>query len=90
MPNPTEQIRILLTLNFYAGWWKNGAKVSLPESLKSHVAQLEAHGGIKYAVEWVPDEGFDYLSSKFSNNFSSDLHPEVWDKIAHVKTAKGY
>lgn len=106
MPNPSDEIRILLTLNYYAGyvwlkdmllgcaeafrWFKNGALVPFPVSLKPHVAAMENSAGIKIAAEWIPDEEYDYLSSKFSNNFSSVLRPEVWAKIAHVKTAKGY
>jgi hypothetical protein len=90
MPNPTDNVRILLTINYYAGWFKNGALITFPESLKDHVAALEEHGGIKIAATFEPDQEFHYLNSKFSNNFSSVLHPEVWEKIAHVKTAKGY
>lgn len=90
MPNPTHNIRILLTINYYAGWFKNGALITFPESLRSHVESLEKYGGIKIAATYEPDEGFHYLNSKFSNNFSSVLHPEVWEKIAHVKSAKGY
>ncbi|GFZ50300.1 hypothetical protein JCM24511_08056 [Saitozyma sp. JCM 24511] len=90
MPNPSDEVRILLTLNYYAGWFKNGALVPFPLSMKPHVAAMESSAGIKIAAEWIPDEEFDYLSSKFSNNFSSVLRPEVWAKIAHVKTAKGY
>ena len=90
MGNPTSNVRILLTINYYARWFKNGALVTFPESLRSHVATLEEYGGIKIAATYEPDEGFNYLESKFSNNFSSVLHPEVWEKIAHVKTAKGY
>lgn len=26
----------------------------------------------------------------FSNNFSSVLHPEAWEKVVYVKTVKGY
>ncbi|TPX16156.1 uncharacterized protein E0L32_004151 [Thyridium curvatum] len=90
MPNPSDQVRILLTINYYAGWFKNGALVSFPESLRPHVEELERYANIKIAANYEPDEGYDYLNSKFSNNFSSVLHPEAWEKIAHVKTAKGY
>jgi hypothetical protein len=90
MGNPTNNVRILLTINYYAGWFKNGAMVSFPASLRSHVAALEEYGSIKIAATYEPDEGFKYLESGFSNNFSSVLHPEVWEKITHVKTAKGY
>ncbi len=90
MPNPSDEARILLTMNYYAGWFKNGALVSFPESLRSHVNSLEKYAGIKIAAKYEPDDSFHYLGSKFSNNFSSVLHPEVWEKIAHVKTAKGY
>jgi hypothetical protein len=90
MPSPTDTVRILLTINYYAAWFKNGALVSFPESLRSHITSLEKYAGIKIAASYEPDEGFDYLSSKFSNNFSSVLHHEVWEKISHVKTAKGY
>ena len=90
MPNPTNNVRILLTINYYAGWFKNGALIAFPESLRDHVSMLEKHAGIKIAATYEPDEGFNYLDSKFSNNFSSILHPEAWEKIAHVKTAKGY
>lgn len=90
MPNPTDTVRILLTINYYAGWFKNGALITFPESLKSHVIALEEYAGIKIAATYEPDEKFNYMDSKFSNNFSSVLHPEVWEKIAHVKTAKGY
>lgn len=90
MPNPSDQVRILLTINCYAGWFKNGALVSFPESLRPHVEELERYANIKIAANYEPDEGYDYLNSKFSNNFSSVLHPEAWEKIAHVKTAKGY
>ena len=90
MPNPTNNIRILLTINYYAGWFKNGAEVHFPESLREHVEKMEDFAGIKFAATYEPDAEFKYLESKFSNNFSSVLHPEVWEKIAHVKTAKGY
>ncbi|CAI6099415.1 unnamed protein product [Clonostachys chloroleuca] len=90
MGNPTDNVRILLTINYYAGWYRNGALVHFPESLKPHVESLEGYAGIKIAATYEPDNGFNYLESKFSNNFSSVLHPEVWEKIAHVKTAKGY
>ncbi|CAK7234499.1 hypothetical protein SEUCBS140593_008962 [Sporothrix eucalyptigena] len=90
MPNPSDEVRILLTMNYYAGWFKNGALVSFPESLKEHVESLEQYAGIKIAAKYEPEASFNYLESKFSNNFSSVLHPEVWEKIAHVKTAKGY
>ena len=45
---------------------------------------------MKIASEWVPDEGYNYLNIKFSNNFSSTLTPWVWEKIQHIKTVKGY
>ncbi|CAL5873496.1 uncharacterized protein PFLUO_LOCUS7775 [Penicillium psychrofluorescens] len=90
MPNPTDNVRILLTINYYAAWFKNGALITFPESLRSHVAALDEYAGIKFAATYEPDVGFNYLNSKFSNNFSSVLRPDVWEKIAHVKTAKGY
>lgn len=90
MGNPTDNVRILLTINYYAAWYRNGALVHFPESLKPHVESLEGYAGIKIAATYETDNGFNYLESKFSNNFSSVLHPEVWEKIARVKTAKGY
>lgn len=71
-------------------WYKNGVVTQMPESLKPTVAALEEYGGHKIAVEWVPDQGYDYLNIKFSNNFSSTLTPWVWEKIQHIKTVKGY
>lgn len=71
-------------------WYKNGVVTQLPESLKPTVEELEEYGQHKLAVEWVPDEGYDYLSIKFSNNFSSQLTPWVWERIQHIKTVKGY
>lgn len=80
-----------LTSNFsFHSWYKNGATTTLPESLRPTIEGLESYGQIKIAVNWVPDEGFDYLSLKFSNNFSSTLTPWVWERIQHVRTVKGY
>lgn len=90
MPNPTNNVRIMLAIVYYAAWYKNGVETPLPESLKPTVADLEAYANIKIATKWVPDEGYDYLGIKFSNNFSSTLTPWVWDKIKNVKTVKGY
>ncbi|KAL1852833.1 hypothetical protein VTK73DRAFT_9125 [Phialemonium thermophilum] len=88
MPNPTDKPRILLTFNYYAGWFKNGSKISFPESLRPHIAALEEYADIKIDGAYEPDEGYNYLNSKFSNNFTSVLHPETWEKVAHVKTVK--
>lgn len=62
----------------------------MPESLKPTIEALEDYGKIKIATQWVPDEGYNYLNIKFSNNFSSKLTPWVWERIQHVKTVKGY
>ena len=62
----------------------------MPVSLKPKVEELERYGDHKIAVDWVPDEGYNYLNIKFSNNFSSTLTPWVWEKIQHIKTVKGY
>ncbi|KAH8169821.1 phytanoyl-CoA dioxygenase (PhyH) domain-containing protein [Sarocladium implicatum] len=90
MPNPTQETRIMLAIVYYAAWYKNGVVTQMPESLKPTVEALEEYGQHKIAVEWVPDEGYDYLKIKFSNNFSSTLTPWVWEKIQHIKTVKGY
>lgn len=62
----------------------------MPESLRPTVEALEEYGQTKIAVDWVPDEGYNYLNIKFSNNFSSSLTPWVWERIQHVPTVKGY
>ncbi|KAH7309191.1 phytanoyl-CoA dioxygenase family protein [Stachybotrys elegans] len=90
MPNPTSETRIMLAIVYYAAWYKNGVVTQMPVSLKPTIEALEEYGQHKIAVEWVPDEGYDYLKIKFSNNFSSTLTPWVWEKIQHVKTVKGY
>ncbi|CAK7225131.1 hypothetical protein SBRCBS47491_005787 [Sporothrix bragantina] len=90
MPNPTNNVRIMLAIVYYAAWYKNGVETPLPLSLKPTVEELEKYAQIKIATKWVPDEGYDYLDIKFSNNFSSTLTPWVWDKIKNVKTVKGY
>lgn len=90
MPNPTQDVRIMLAIVYYAAWYKNGVMTPMPESLKPTVETLEESAQIKLAIQWVPDEGYDYLQTKFSNNFSSTLTPWVWEKIQHVKTVKGY
>jgi hypothetical protein len=71
-------------------WYKNGVVTPVPESLRPTIEALEEHSQIKIATQWVPDEGYNYLSIKFSNNFSSTLTPWVWEAIQHVKTVKGY
>lgn len=52
----------------------------MPESLKPTIHALEELVQQRYAVEWVPDKGYDYNDIQFKNNFSSLLEPEVWDK----------
>ncbi|XDG02423.1 hypothetical protein ABKA04_002038 [Annulohypoxylon sp. FPYF3050] len=90
MPNPTQDVRIMLAIVYYAAWYKNGVTTPMPESLKPTIEALEDYGKIKIATQWVPDEGYNYLNIKFSNNFSSTLTPWVWERIQHVKTVKGY
>ncbi|CRG86569.1 hypothetical protein PISL3812_03579 [Talaromyces islandicus] len=90
MPNPTQDVRIMLAIVYYASWYKNGAVISMPESLRPTIEMLEEYAQTKIAADWVPDEGFNYLNIKFSNNFSSTLTPWVWEKIQHVKSVKGY
>ncbi|CAK7239462.1 MAG: hypothetical protein STHCBS139747_000893 [Sporothrix thermara] len=90
MPNPTNNVRIMLAIVYYAAWYKNGVETPLPLSLKPTVEELEKYAQIKIATKWVPDDGYDYLDIKFSNNFSSTLTPWVWEKIKNVKTVKGY
>jgi hypothetical protein len=90
MPNPTQNVRIMLAIVYYAAWFKNGVVTPMPESLRPTVDMLEKYGQIKLAVDWVPDEGYNYLDIKFSNNFSSTIYPEIWERIAHIKTVKGY
>ncbi len=90
MPNPTSNTRIMLAIVYYAAWYKNGVVTPLPLSLKPTVEELEKYAQIKIAANWVPDEGYDYLDIKFSNNFSSTLTPWVWDRIKNVPTVKGY
>lgn len=62
----------------------------MPKSLRPTIEMLEEYAQSKIAADWVPDEGFNYLNIKFSNNFSSTLTPWVWEKIQHVKSVKGY
>ncbi|KAI5865654.1 hypothetical protein GGS23DRAFT_437052 [Durotheca rogersii] len=90
MPNPTQEVRIMLAIVYYAAWYKNGVVTPMPESLRPTIEALEEYGQIKIATEWVPDEGYNYLNIKFSNNFSSTLTPWVWEKIRHIKTVRGY
>lgn len=71
-------------------WYKNGALTQVPESLRPTIEALEEYGQHRLAVDYVPDEGYNYLEAKFSNNFSSTLTPWVWDRIKNVKTVKGY
>ncbi|KAH8898755.1 hypothetical protein GQ53DRAFT_877877 [Thozetella sp. PMI_491] len=70
MPNPTNNVRILLTINYYAGWFKNGALVSFPESLRSHVAALEKFADIKIAATFEQDDEFNYLDRKNNDEMS--------------------
>ncbi|KEZ42158.1 hypothetical protein SAPIO_CDS6212 [Scedosporium apiospermum] len=90
MPNPTNQIRIMLAIVYYAAWYKNGIVTPVPESLRPTIESLEEYGQAKIAVEYVPEDGYNYLNIKFSNNFSSTLTPWVWEKIKNVPTVKGY
>lgn len=90
MPNPTQNVRIMLAIVYYASWYKNGAVTPMAESLRPTVEKLEAYSDTKFKVDYVPDEGYNYLAIKFSNNFSSTLTPWVWDKIKNIPTVKGY
>jgi hypothetical protein len=60
----------------------------MPESLRPTIEMLEEYAQSNIAAEWVPDEGYDYLNIKFSNNFSSTLTPWVWERVQHVKGVK--
>lgn len=71
-------------------WYKNGVTTQVPHSLRPTIEALEEYGQHRLAVEYVPDKGYNYLETKFSNNFSSTLTPWVWDKVKNVKTVKGY
>ncbi|SPO01724.1 uncharacterized protein DNG_04397 [Cephalotrichum gorgonifer] len=90
MPNPTQETRIMLAIVYWAAWYKNGATIAVPRSLRPTIEGLEEYGQHKISVEYVPDEGYSYLNAKFSNNFSSTLTPWVWERIQNVKTVKGY
>jgi hypothetical protein len=39
----------------------------MPESLRSTIKTLEEYGHSKIAVEWVPDDGYNYLNIKRLN-----------------------
>lgn len=80
----------MLTTTREKRWYKNGVTTPMPVSLRPTIKGLEEYAKTKFAIDWVPDEGYDYLSIKFSNNFSSTLTPWVWQRIQHVKTVKGY
>lgn len=60
----------------------------MPESMRTLIKDLEETSQSKFAVDWVPDEGYDYLKNKFSRNFSSSLTPWIWEEIERLEAMK--
>lgn len=69
-------------------WYKNGLVTKMPESMRSLVKEIEDSTESKLAVEWVPDEGYNYLNNEFSRNFSSSLTPWIWEEIERLEVMK--
>ncbi|PCG97591.1 Phytanoyl-CoA dioxygenase [Penicillium occitanis (nom. inval.)] len=88
MPNPTKEVRIMLAIVYYAAWYKNELVINMPYSMKPLVKQIEESSESYIAVNWVPDEGYDYLRNEFSRNFSSSLTPEIWEEIERLEAIK--
>jgi len=85
VPNPSDDIRVMVAFVYFAKWYRNSMKQQLPIALKKTFEKLGAINDTLIPGEWVSDDSFKYLDSEFRNDFSSSVRPEPWERVKHVE-----
>ncbi len=60
----------------------------MPRSLQPAIEATSARAGNKFICQWVEDKNWNYLDSRFAQDFSSKVHPEFWEPYREASEAK--
>jgi hypothetical protein len=77
---------VMLAMVYLAKWHLGATGTPMPKSLEPYIKELEKESGTTIVADYVPDEGYDYMSIEFSPNFSSRLMPK--DQWGYVYTGQ--
>jgi hypothetical protein len=79
MPNPSDQVRIMLAMIHFAPWYRNSMRLQLGDNLKPILERLDQQGqlGLDIPVDWVGSEEAmeKYLNRGFGNSYDFDQAP---------------
>ncbi|KAL7793687.1 hypothetical protein V8C37DRAFT_415570 [Trichoderma ceciliae] len=79
MPNPSEEVRIMLAMIHFAPWYRNPMRLQFGDSLKPILKRLEQQSqlGLDVPVDWVSSEEAmkAYLNRGFGNSYDFNQTP---------------
>ncbi|KAI0018269.1 hypothetical protein F4780DRAFT_533708 [Xylariomycetidae sp. FL0641] len=79
MPNTTEEVRVMLAMIHFAGWYRNPMRLEFAEDIKPGLEALDGEGGLglEVPVDWVPkqDAMRGYLNRAFGNAYDFGQAP---------------
>lgn len=79
MPNPSEQVRIMLAMIHFAPWYRNPMKLQFGDNMKPILEKLDQEGklGLEVPIDWVSSEEAmkTYLNRGFGNSYDFNQAP---------------
>lgn len=79
MPNPSDQVRIMLAMIHFAPWYRNTMRLEFGDNLKPVLEKLDQQGqlGLDIPVDWVGREEAmqGYLNRGFGNSYDFNQTP---------------
>ena len=79
MPNPSEEVRVMLAMIHFAPWYRNPMRLELGEDVKPIIEELDRQGrlGLEVPVDWVKTEDAigGYLDRGFGNSYDFNQSP---------------
>ncbi|TFB00793.1 Kanamycin B dioxygenase [Trichoderma ghanense] len=79
MPNPSDQVRIMLAMIHFAPWYRNPMRLQFGDDLKPVLEELDRRGqlGLDVPVDWVSSEEAmrTYLNRGFGNSYDFNQTP---------------
>ncbi|KAI6084842.1 hypothetical protein F4821DRAFT_242062 [Hypoxylon rubiginosum] len=79
MPNPSDEVRIMLAMIHFAPWYRNPMRLQFAEDIKGVLEKVESEGrlGLEIPVDWIAREEAlrTYLNRGFGNSYDFNQAP---------------